>query len=212
MLGSCSSAYRQTQTPDDVYFSPGKTQEYAEVQKDRRSDRYDRYDEYDDYTSSNEDRYLRMKIQNRYRWNGLDNYDYWYSPSYAYNNYYGFNSFNPYTFNSWGMNFYYSPFTSIQPYSWFNAYYPSYGMGYGYTPYYGSYYGHGAGYGYYGYTPVNVVVNSSNRSRTSRPLLGGYTNRDYNNNNSRNNGSGDRYVPANNSNSRYNNRNNSAAL
>ena len=209
MFASCSTAYKTAQTPDDVYYSPGKTQEYAKVDKEDRQDRYNRRqdDEYEDYTSSSEDNYLRMKIQNRYQWNSLDNNDYWYSPNYAYNNYYGINSFNPYSLNSWGLNYYYSPFASIQPFSWFNNYYPSYGFGYGYTPYYGGYYGHNNGYGYYGYSPVNVVA-TSNRTHTSRPLLGGYTNNTYNNSNTRSrNYNGGRFAPADNRLNRYNNTN-----
>ncbi len=193
VFAGCSSAYKQTQTPDDVYYSPGKTQEQLAAKQDKRYDKYDRrqdrnsdYDDdndsYQSYTGNSDDNYLRMKIANRYQWSSLDDADYWYSPNYAYNNYYGFNSFNPYALNSWGLSYYYSPFASIQPYSWFNSYYPSYGFGYGYSPSYGGYYGHNSGYGYYGYSPVNVVV-TSNRTRTSRPLLGGYTNNVYNNSN-----------------------------
>ena len=212
VFASCSSAYKTAQTPDDVYYSPGKVKEYATATTENRDDQYARndsrtrrsYDDYEDYSSSSDDNYLRMKIQNRYQWDGLDDYDYWYSPNYAYNNYYGFNSFNPYTFNSWGLSYGYSPFTSIQPYSWFNSYYPSYGFGYGYSPYSSGFYGHNSGYGYYGYSPVNVIVTNTNRTHTSRPLLGAYVNRNYNNgsNNSNNNG---RYVPAKNGYNRYNN-------
>ncbi len=212
VFASCSSAYKTTQTPDDVYYSPGKTKEYAAVKKedrdeddgyaDNRSSRRNSSD-YDDYTASSDDNYLRMKIQNRYQWNTLDDYDYWYSPNYAYNNYYGFNSFNPYSFNSWGLSYGYSPFSSIQPYSWFNSYYPSYGYGYGYSPYSSGFYGHNYGYGYYGYSPSNVII-VNNRTRTSRPMLGAYTNNNYANSNSNR---GNRYVPANGSDSRYNNTN-----
>ena len=215
VFASCSSAYKATQTPDDVYYSPAKVKEYAAVKKDNndddyadtRSSRQQPSDEYENYTASSNDNYLRMKIQNRYQWNTLDDNDYWYSPNYAYNNYYGFNSFNPYTLNSWGLSYYYSPFASIQPYSWFNNYYPSYGYGYGYSPYSSGFYGHNYGYGYYGYSPVNVIV-VNNRTRTARPMLGAYTNNTYSNNNGSNRGN--RYVPANNGYGRYNNTNNSA--
>lgn len=208
LFASCSSAYRTAQTPDDVYYSPGKAKEYAAVKNDddksnddqysRNNRRSQRESDYEDYTSSSDDNYLRMKIQNRYQWNGLDDNDYWYSPNYAYNNYYGFNSFNPYSFNSWGLSYGYSPFASIQPYGWFNSYYPSYGFGYGYSPYSSGFYGHSSGYGYYGYSPVNVIV-TSNRARTARPMLGAYVNNNYSNSN--------RYVPVNNGSGRYNNSN-----
>ena len=208
LSAGCSTAYRQTQTPDDVYFSPGKTQEYADARPtDRYRDDGNRNDEYQDYSSSSNDDYLRMKIQNRYQWSTLDDNAYWNSPGYAYNNFSGFNSFNPYSLNSWGLSYYYSPFASIQPYSWFNSYYPSYGFGYGFSPNYGGYYGHNYSNGYYGYVPSGVAVNTSRRTPTSRPLLGGYSNNRYSNSNRRS-AVGDRYIPANNQNSRYNNTNN----
>lgn len=219
LFAGCSTTYKTAQTPDDVYYSPGKPQVYAKVQTQSRDDRYNnrqQEDEYEDYTSNSDDNYLRMKIQNRYQWSALDDYNYWYSPNYAYNNYYGFNSFNPYTLNSWGLSYYYSPFASIQPYSWFNNYYPSYGFGYGYTPHYGGYYGHNSGYGYYGYSPVNVIV-TSNRAHTSRPLLGGFTNNNYNNYNRSRNNDGGRFAPANgfnnrnSNNNRFNNSNNNTS-
>ena len=213
LFASCSSAYKTAQTPDDVYYSPGKVKEYAAATNENKEDQYSRNntsasqreDNYEDYTSSSEDNYLRMKAQNRYQWSSLDDNDYWYSPSYAYNNYYGFNSFNPYTFNTWGLSYGYSPFTSIQPYSWFNSYYPSYGFGFGYSPHSSGFYGHNSGYGYYGYSPVNVIVTTNNRTRTSRPLLGAYMNRNYSNSSNNRNNSNGRYIPANNGYNRYNN-------
>ena len=96
-LSSCTTAYRSGQTPDDVYFSPTRPQdEYVRVQE---KDEY-RYD--DNYY---DDRYLRMKVQDRTRWNYLDD---WYSYDrygYRYNYYYG-SYYNPYT--SW--NYYYNPY------------------------------------------------------------------------------------------------------
>ena len=207
LLASCSSAYRQAQTPDDVYYSPAKEKErtYASANDNRQTDNYARRNNsgYEDYTSSSEDDYLRMKIQDRYRWSALDDYDYWYSPSYAFNNYYGYNSFNPFLSNSWGLSFYYSPFTSIQPYGWFSSYYPTYGY---YTPYSG-YYGHGYGYSY---MPV-YLTNVKTTPGVHRPLLGGYVNNGtgYNNNNNRSRNIG-RYIPSFNiGDSKFNNRNNS---
>lgn len=204
VLASCSTAYRQAQTPDDVYYSPAKEKErtYASAEDNRRTDNYARRsnNDYDDYTSSNDDRYLRMKIQDRYRWGALDDYNYWSSPGYAFNNYYGYNSFNPFIFNSWGLSYYYSPFASIQPYGWFNSYYPTYG-----------YYNHYNSYNSYGYMPVYLTT-ARRTPGVHRPMLGGYVNNGlgYNNNNNRSRTSG-RYVPAFNTNdSRYNNRNNNS--
>jgi len=97
-ISSCTTAYRTGQTPDDVYYSPARPQdEYVRVQED--DDRYKNDDEYYD------DRYLRMKVSNRYRWNDLND---WYSYdrySFGYNYHYG-SYYNPY--NSW--NYYYNPY------------------------------------------------------------------------------------------------------
>lgn len=105
VLSSCSSAYKTGQTPDDVYFSPVPPQdEYVRVEsRDNRT--YRGTDQYYNY----EDNYLRMRVQNRYRWSALD--DYYLSNPYAYNyyaNYYGgwYSPFNSY----WAWNNYYNPY------------------------------------------------------------------------------------------------------
>ena len=68
-LSSCTTAYKTGQTPDDVYFSPTRPQdEYVRVEEKEDDQKY-RYDEeyYDD-------RYLRMKVQNRTQWSYLDDW------------------------------------------------------------------------------------------------------------------------------------------
>jgi uncharacterized membrane protein YgcG len=98
VLSSCTTAYRSGQTPDDVYFSPARPQdEYVQVNDDDDKYRYD--DEYYD------DRYLRMKVHNRTRWEYLNDWYYYDRYSYRYNYYYG-SYYNPYT--SW--NYYYNPY------------------------------------------------------------------------------------------------------
>lgn len=69
MLASCSSVYRSGQTPDDVYYSP--TREYAktEVKEEEKVE--------EEKKLTAEDQYLKMKVRNRYRWTGIDDYDYW---------------------------------------------------------------------------------------------------------------------------------------
>jgi len=99
VLVSCNTAYKTGQTPDDVYYSPQRPQdEYVRVD-DRRSGKYYSEDEYYD------DRYLRMKVRNRYRWNELQDWYYFDRYSFGYNYYYG-SYYNPY--NSW--NYYYNPY------------------------------------------------------------------------------------------------------
>jgi hypothetical protein len=101
---SCSTAYKSGQTPDDVYYSEAPDREsgsYVEVEK--RDDRA--YQHSEDYY---EDRYLRYRVQNRYRWSTLD--DYYYQPSYAWH--YG-------SYNNW-----YSPYSSYHCWnSYYNPYY-----------------------------------------------------------------------------------------
>lgn len=73
VLTSCTTSYKTGQTPDDVYYSPVRPQEeYVQSEKEEEK-RYD--DEY------YEDRYTRMKVRNRTRWNELDD---WYYNDYRY--------------------------------------------------------------------------------------------------------------------------------
>ena len=104
VFSSCTTAYKTGQTPDDVYYSPGKPQdEYVHVEK--QDDKY--YRGSDDYY---EDRFLRMRLQNRYRWSALD--DYYFYNTYAYNPYGYYHSWN----NPWNSY-----------YTWNNFYNPYYG-------------------------------------------------------------------------------------
>lgn len=98
-LASCTTAYKTGQTPDDVYYSAARPQKESDDRYEKEERRYAYDDEYYD------DRYLRMKIRNRYRWNDLDDWYFTDRYSIGYNYYYGsFN--NPY--NRW--NYYYNPF------------------------------------------------------------------------------------------------------
>lgn len=70
LLASCSSAYRSGQTPDDVYYSP--TRELARVEEKEEEKKVE-----EKRTETADDQYLKMKVRNRYRWTGIDDYDYW---------------------------------------------------------------------------------------------------------------------------------------
>ena len=97
-LSGCA-AYKASQTPDDVYYSPAKTI----VPQDQQ--------EYVDYVSNNEDQYLRMKVQNNLMFSSLDDYSYWYDSRYAYgmnfnylySPYYSYYT-NPLYSSGWGYN------------------------------------------------------------------------------------------------------------
>ena len=97
-FSSCSTIYRNSQTPDDVYFSPAPIQEeYVRVESGK--EKYNYSDSYYD------DRYLKMKVTDRNRWNDLDDWFAFDRYSYRYNYYYG-TYYNPYT--TW--NYYHNPY------------------------------------------------------------------------------------------------------
>ncbi len=105
LLTGCSSAYKTGQTPDDLYFSPGKEMSASEVRKQNNDE-----ERYQQNVSTIDDRYLRMKVTNRNQWSAIDDYSYWndmrynFRPSYTYNgfnNFYGHPNFNN-PWNGWG--------------------------------------------------------------------------------------------------------------
>jgi uncharacterized membrane protein YgcG len=134
VFGSCTTMYKSGQTPDDVYYSPGR-EIPAYVQTEENKDENSKYnpdaENYSDY-------YLRMKTYDRNRWSAFDN-DYMYWNDWRWNNQLYYNTFRPVT--NWGV---------------------SYGSGWGWST--GMYWGtpyYGGGYncftpGYYG-TPIIVV-------------------------------------------------------
>ena len=100
ILGSCTSAYKTGQTPDDVYFSPDRQQDkYVTAKEDDNVYRNDDY--YDD-------QYLRMKVHNRMMWSELDD-PYFYNPRYSYSYYNNWS--NPWSPNTY-WNYYYNPYCS----------------------------------------------------------------------------------------------------
>lgn len=114
LLSSCTTAFKSGQTPDDVYYSPGREVAQGENQVKKEEDA-----QYQDYVSSLDDRYLRMKVANRYRWGSLDNFDYWYDSRYDFNAYNPYNSYNSYNY-----------YSSLNPYASWNPYW-NFGIGYG---------------------------------------------------------------------------------
>jgi len=97
VFASCTSAYKSTQTPDDVYYSPERPREEY-VRTETKKEKYSYDENYD------EDRYLRMKTRNYRRWSAFD--DDWYSYSPYYNRYNLYNPWNSYTY----WNHYYNPY------------------------------------------------------------------------------------------------------
>jgi len=114
-LGSCTTAYKAGQTPDDVYYSPARDGA-AYVQMEKR-DRYDggrrEMNYYGDPYMTGDDFYLRMMVRNRTRWSALDPYFFNgfynpYNPAY-YNNFWGSSFHNPWN-NYWSWNSFYNPY------------------------------------------------------------------------------------------------------
>lgn len=183
LLSSCSTAYNAGQTPDDVYYSPG-------VERPATEDRVSKEEaaQYQEYVTYLDDRYLRMKVANRYRWSGIDDFNYWYDSRYDFNT---FNTYNYGLYNSYGV---YSNYGFYNPYAW------NHGLGYGYGAYY-------PGYGGWGWSsPIYTVVHYSipNFGSTSGSNISAYRNKSYNNSNY---GYTDpktgRFVPSGNNNSNF---------
>jgi len=146
--------YKSGQTPDDVYYSPGReAPAYVETKTDPQTTAKQNEDM--------SDAYLRMKTYDRNRWSTFDN-DYLYWNDWRWNNQMYYNSLHPYSGWSAGYG------TGYYNSGW--SFGLSYGLG---SPYYG--YGYYSPFcpGYYG-TPVVVINPKTYAPRTSN--LGSYNN------------------------------------
>lgn len=153
LLSSCSTAFKAGQTPDDVYYSPG-------VDRPEREERVSRDEAAEEYYTYLDDRYLRMKVANRYRWGSIDNFDYWNDSRYDFNSYSSYNYYN-----------------TTNPYAWNHGW--NLGLGYGYRTGY-------MGYNNWGWnSPFYTVVSYGTPSfgTTSGSNISAYRNKSYNNSN-----------------------------
>ena len=99
LLAGCSTSYRTGQTPDDVYYSPPRPEdEYVRVQREETR-------RIRNYQDDEEDRFLRMRIRDRNRWNDLDDWYTFERWSLGYNQFFA-PTLNP--FVSW--NYFYNPY------------------------------------------------------------------------------------------------------
>jgi uncharacterized membrane protein YgcG len=109
-LSSCTTSYKTCQTPDDVYYSPVRQQdEYVQTKKE--DNRYETREQYYD------DRYLRMRVNNRQLWSELDDYYYFgnrYDYSY-YNSFYWNNPWSPCSYWNNYYNPYYHSYVIVSP-------------------------------------------------------------------------------------------------
>lgn len=186
LLGSCSTAYRSVQTPDDVYYSPSIQRNDSYAVTDRNQSKAD-YDDGDDYyvdngdrgtyySADDEERDIRRAINDvRYRTSIRLNMGFGYSP-------YGYSSFG-YPYGGFGYtSMYYDPFSygyMFNPFLYSNRYFSPY-----YNPFYSPFYSYYnpwyyGGYGghYYGGGKGNYYGGRNNiNSGARRYNLGNVTN------------------------------------
>ena len=88
---SCTSLQQTTvAATDDLYYTPSAeaaTKTIASTNNKRSNDQLQSEDEqeYQDYQSYPDDRYLRLKVTNRNRWNSIDDFGYWNDPRFSMN-------------------------------------------------------------------------------------------------------------------------------
>jgi hypothetical protein len=137
LLSSCSSSRKAAQTPDDVYYSPASNKMAAGGSGNQ--DEYYSRPQGDYYSTSPNDQYVRLKVQDPARWSYFDDYssyDSYYSPGISTAYGYGYSSYGyglGFGFGgSFGLGFG-DPYMCWNSYfmwnSWYNPYF--------YNPYYG---------------------------------------------------------------------------
>jgi hypothetical protein len=118
-LSSCST-YKNSQTPDDVYYSPGTQKEGYTSGNQSNSD----------YYSTPNDQYVHLRVQDPSRWSYFDDYNTDYYGGYSamgFSPYYGYNSYG-FGLSPWIGFGYYSPLSYWNSYySWNSFYNPYYG-------------------------------------------------------------------------------------
>ena len=114
-ITSCTSVYKNTQMPDDLYYAPTTPKVDEEKEKTEEEKEQER-----------EDRFIKQKVQNRARWNSIDDYAYWNDTRYNHcncncNNNLNWNSYNigwGNTYNNWlWYNSFNNPYTLFIPYT-----------------------------------------------------------------------------------------------
>src|SRR5882724_4050173 len=125
VFSSCS-VYKNNQTPDDVYYSPGVSNpDEATASSNNNTNNNSEF-----YSTPN-DQYVHMRVQDPNKWSYFDDYnsDYYgaYSPA----------GYGPYSGSSFSLGFGYVPWIGFGywgPMSYWNSYYSWNSF---YNPYYG---------------------------------------------------------------------------
>lgn len=175
LLTGCSAVYQSGQTPDDLYYANGKAVAKSEVKKEDE-------ERYEEYVKTADDRYLRMKVNNRTRWGSIDNFSYWNDMRYNFPSSYGTYSGYDYGFNHPGFSVVSNPWNA----GWNN----SWGIGNGFNTwgYGGGIYGNRLGWN----NPIYTLIAYTNpkvipATYTAGSNLSAYKNRTYNTINSNGN-------------------------
>jgi hypothetical protein len=136
---SCGTIYEAGQTPDDVYYSPANGVNKKELEREEEAK-----EQFDRYTEVQEDRFLRLKLNNRFRFNCIDDFDYWYDSRFDFMG----NRFNN-NFNNFRYNFNCGCMNGFNQWSGFN---PAFGFnrGFGFNP--------GFGWGNPFMNPISTVI------------------------------------------------------
>ena len=142
---SCTSLQQTTvAASDDLYSIPNNKVAQNNTSASNYNNNQSQVDnedqaEYQDYQTYPDDRYLRLKVANRYRWDAIDDFGYWNDPRYNYAYYPSYGGWN-----SW--------YSGIYGSSWYNPFGVSMGFGWGgYAPYMSSYYSLGLGFNDFGF-------------------------------------------------------------
>jgi len=189
-LSSCSSVYRTAQTPDDIYYSPGREAAESYVQVDNQNDRAGRYRTEEagsgDYYTP-DDRVLRMKVRNPQMWSAFDDYGYG-GLGYSGLGYGGYGGcgmgYGGYGYSGLGYGMGYGGFGyGGLGYSGLGLGIGYGGLGFGYNNFYNNYYGWNSIYNpYYGIGYIgNKTAGPNTRARSFNPNT--YSNRTYNSTN-----------------------------
>ena len=121
---SCGTVYEAGQTPDDVYYSPANGVSKKEYEREEEAK-----EQYSRYTEVQEDRFLRLKLSNRYRFSCIDDYSYWYDSRFDFTGNRFNNNFNNFKYNYYcGCNNGFNPGFGFNPAFGFG---PNLGLGYG---------------------------------------------------------------------------------
>jgi hypothetical protein len=116
-FASCST-YKNSQTPDDVYYSQGAHQQGANAVSNNG-----------EYYSTANDQYVHMLVQDRARWSYFDDYYYDYYGGFGASCFSSFNTYMMYGSTPWIGFGYWSPYTYWNSYYTWNTFYNPYYAG-----------------------------------------------------------------------------------